>query len=181
MSLIFMDFEFYEDGRIIDPISVGMVRDDDAEYYAEFEEFDWGVSTEPWLPDSAQHMFVMGKEWPWVTSPTRDYTWLNENVKPHLTGELKSRGQIKQDILEFVGESPSFWGYYADYDHVLLCQLFGRMIDLPKGWPMLTLDLKQLCMMQGNPKLLKQTDAEHHALADARWIRDSYLWLKRNA
>jgi hypothetical protein len=38
---------------------------------------------------------------------------------------------------------PEFIGYYCDYDWVLLCSLFGRMIDLPKGFPMYCIDLKQ--------------------------------------
>jgi len=36
-----------------------------------------------------------------------------------------------------------FYGYYSDYDHVVLCWLFGKMINLPKGFPMYTIDLKQ--------------------------------------
>lgn len=28
-------------------------------------------------------------------------------------------------------------GYYADYDWVAFCQLFDRMIDLPKDFPKL--------------------------------------------
>lgn len=36
-----------------------------------------------------------------------------------------------------------FYGYYSAYDHVLLCSLFGTMMDLPKGFPMYTHDLKQ--------------------------------------
>jgi len=31
----------------------------------------------------------------------------------------------------------------SDYDWVLFCSLFGRMIDLPKGFPMYCIDLKQ--------------------------------------
>lgn len=36
------------------------------------------------------------------------------------------------------------YGYYTAYDHVVLCWLFGKMIDLPKGFPMYTKDLKQM-------------------------------------
>lgn len=36
-----------------------------------------------------------------------------------------------------------FYGYYSDYDWVLFCSLFGKMIDLPKGFPMYCRDLKQ--------------------------------------
>jgi hypothetical protein len=61
---------------------------------------------------------------------------------------------------------------------VALAQLFGRMIDLPDGFPMWTNDLRQEVERRGNPALPKQESAEHDALADARWVRDAYLWLE---
>ena len=39
--------------------------------------------------------------------------------------------------------NPEFYGYYCDYDWVVFCWLFGKMIDLPKGFPMFAFDLKQ--------------------------------------
>lgn len=39
---------------------------------------------------------------------------------------------------------PKLYGYYSAYDHVALCWLFGKMIDLPSGFPMYTRDLQQL-------------------------------------
>jgi len=39
---------------------------------------------------------------------------------------------------------PEFYAYYADYDWVVFCWLFGRMIDLPKGFPWYCKDLKQM-------------------------------------
>lgn len=52
-----------------------------------------------------------------------------------------------EDIVEFAyknGEQKhEFYAYYGDYDWVVFCQLFGRMIDLPKGFPMYCKDLKQ--------------------------------------
>lgn len=39
---------------------------------------------------------------------------------------------------------PEFYGYYCDYDWVVFCWLFGKMIDLPKGFPMYCRDLKQI-------------------------------------
>lgn len=38
---------------------------------------------------------------------------------------------------------PEFWGYYGDYDWVVFCSLFGKMINLPQGFPMYLRDLKQ--------------------------------------
>src|SRR5688500_2673686 len=107
---IFFDFEFIENGNQhpIIPISIGAVREDGEEYYAEFHGVDWSKASD----------------------------WVMDNVKPYLTGETKTKIDIAEEIISFAGENPEFWAYFADYDWVILCQLYGRMIDLPKGWPM---------------------------------------------
>lgn len=43
-----------------------------------------------------------------------------------------------------VDVTPTFYAYYADYDWVAFCWLFGNMMDLPKGFPMYCNDLKQM-------------------------------------
>lgn len=157
----FFDTEFIEDGKTIDLISIGIVAEDGREFYALNADCDWSKASD----------------------------WVKENVLAHLPQDnsfLRSDGWMRRDwipsaILEFVGtDKPEFWAYYADYDWVVLCQLFGRMIDLPKGWPMFCMDLKQLCVSVGNPQLHKQ-DGEHHALNDARWVRDQYNALTAEA
>jgi hypothetical protein len=112
---------------------------------------------------------------------------------------------------------PEFYGYYADYDWVAFCWLFGKMITLPKGFPMYCIDLKQELDEKANQlssfelsKLAhgdtvthnvystydtgvlkcsktdllknalnypKQTN-EHSALADSKFVRDLYFFLK---
>lgn len=39
---------------------------------------------------------------------------------------------------------PEFYAYFADYDWVVFCWLFGRMLDLPKNFPYYCRDLKQM-------------------------------------
>lgn len=39
---------------------------------------------------------------------------------------------------------PEFYGYYCDFDWVVFCWLFGKMINLPSGFPMYCIDLKQV-------------------------------------
>ncbi len=149
----FIDTEFIEDGRTIDLISIGVVAEDGREFYAESGEVDL----------------------------TRANPWVRDNVLPHLDGKGLRRWRIAKSLVEFVGDKPEFWGYYADYDWVVVCQLFGTMMDLPEGWPMFCMDLKQLAMSLGDPRLPEQTTTEHNALQDARWNRDSYDWLMSNA
>lgn len=150
----FFDTEFIEDGKTIDLVSIGIVCDDGGRFYAESSEFD------------------ASKASPWVV----------ENVLKHLEDpeHRMTRADLKEEVLTFVhafsrGQKPEFWSYYADYDWVVLCQLFGTMMDLPKGWPMYCRDLKQWCDQLGNPPLPKN-DA-HHALTDALWIRDQWHFL----
>lgn len=148
---IWFDTEFIEDGKTIDLISIGMVRSDGATYYAE---------TDQWIPGKASQ-------------------WVKDNVLVHLKGGdcIKPRDVIAREIVEFVGEKPEFWAYYADYDWVALCQLYGTMMQLPDGWPMFCRDIKQRCVDLGNPKLPEQTGAEHHALVDALWNKRAWEFL----
>jgi hypothetical protein len=137
---VWFDTEFIEDGHTIDLLSIGMVREDGGTYYAEPVEADLSRASE----------------------------WVRANVLPHLTGPRKPRRVIAEEIVEFVGPSPEFWAWYADYDWVALCQLYGRMIDLPDGWPMYCRDFKQVCDERG--WRIQQKDSIHNALGDARWL-----------
>lgn len=152
------DTEFIEDGKTIDLLSIGIVSGDGRKYYATSGDADL----------------------------SRASPWVRKNVIPHLntfsgrgTYSINvSRATIRDEVLAFVGhDNPELWAYYADYDWVALCQLFGTMMDLPKGWPMYCRDVKQWCDDLGNPKLPEQNKGEHHALADAIWARDAWVYL----
>lgn len=110
--------------------------------------------------------------------------WVRANVLPHLFPvELRwSLNVLREKILAFIekesaGEKPEFWGYYSDYDWVVFCQIFGTMMDLPKGWPMYCRDLKQWCDDLGYARLPATSTIEHNALNDARWNREAWRFL----
>ena len=178
-----LDTEFIEDGKAIDLISIGIVAEDGREYYAVSKDFNRAKLFEnPWLiknvvPSLPFHKVKPGMPWAYnnfdeayddLTNGTR--TW-------------QFRQDIAQDIKEFCDiqkyGAPEFWGYYADYDWVVFCWLFGNMMDLPNGFPMYCRDIKQWCDELGNPKLPEQGKGEHHALSDAKWARDAYHFLKQ--
>lgn len=168
----FYDTEFCEDGRTIDLISIGMVAESGDSYYAISTEFKKRKANQ-WVKDNVLvHLPPRHPEVPPWGSPRifeESRAW-------------KKRKQIADELRQFVNSFPppyEFWGYYADYDHVVLCQLFGTMGDLPKGFPMYTRDIKQLCDDLGNPRLPEQGKGEHHALADARWNKQAYEFLMR--
>ena len=149
---IWLDTEFIEDGKTIELLSIGMVREDGVEYYAE----------------------------PAETDRSRANPWVRANVLPHLSGPTKPRRLIAAELVEFAGDAPEFWAYFASYDWVALCQLFGTMMDLPKGWPMYVMDL----MNKVHPlsRVARATwpamdGPEHNALADAHWLRKVHLWM----
>jgi hypothetical protein len=150
----FIDTEFIEDGRTIDLVSIGIVREDGREYFAISAEFDESKAND----------------------------WVKQNVLPHLPtarAYWKPRAQIRDEIIAFVGlDRPTFIGYYADYDWVVFCQLFGRMIDLPENFPMYCRDLKQTLDEDDNPKVPFEPDREHDALSDARWNKRVFEWIR---
>lgn len=95
------------------------------------------------------------------------------------TANMIPEGLNKNSLWEAQGRNkhypPTFYGYYCDYDWVVFCSLFGRMLDLPKGYPMYMRDLKQVMDNLELGSAWKEGavpgDNEHHALADARWNR----------
>jgi len=148
---IWFDTEFIERPSTIELISIGMVSEDGRELYLENAEADL----------------------------TNADDWIKTNVLAHLQGGdcRVSKLEMRQKILEFVGPAkPEFWAYYADYDWVVFCWIFGRMIDLPKHFPMYCRDFKQTMDTFGIKKsdLPKQSGIEHHALADARWLAEAF-------
>jgi hypothetical protein len=160
----FVDTEFYEDGNTIDLISIGAVRSDGAEFYA--------VSTEakldrvsPWV---REHVLTQ-------LPPYSDPAWMPRKRIADRFSEFMRGGSTNVSPRNQVHET---WGYYADYDHVAICQLYGTMMGLPNHFPRYCLDLKQLSWLVGNPEHPKQERGEHNALDDARWNKQLYDYLR---
>jgi hypothetical protein len=183
----FIDTEFIEGfhkplfgkrRHFIDLISIGMVAEDGREYYAVSTDFrvkdcnDWVKKNV--LPQLPQRHFDL------YDSP---------RVKAEAMA-WKSNKEILVDILDFTrcyrdqffmgtADKPEFYGYYADYDWVLFCSLFGRMLDLPKGFPMYCRDLKQMMDEKGlssewKKEVCPDPEGEHNALVDAKWNAKLY-------
>lgn len=168
MTRYFFDTEFIEDGRTIDLISIGIVCEDGRELYAESTEVDWSKASDWVLENVKPHL------WHQLADKREANVWHRD---PFHSGGFLPRAQIASEIVRFVDvgvERPEFWADYADYDWVVLCQLFGTMMDLPVGWPMFCMDLRQEVHRLGDPRLPKQTSIEHHALADALWTREAW-------
>jgi hypothetical protein len=182
-----LDTEFIEDGKTIDLISIGIVSEDGREYYAQCPDANFSNASD-WVArnvlihlshyDMAKHARSCERKY---NQGATDMYPLGQRCTPSC--EWRSRADIDREIRSFCDPEkygkPEFWGYYADYDWVVLCQLFGRMLDLPKGWPMYCRDLKQWADALGNPPLPKEGKDEHNALADANWNRRTWEHLSR--
>lgn len=213
----FFDTEFIEGFKkplfgkkrhFIDLISIGIVCEDGREYYAVSNEFN-PKDADAWVRENVIDKIEAQL---FQQQPTFAKSHFNFSLKELLKQYGKSNKQIAEDICLFCypdakdafinakgeflarskqygwnGEHPEFYAYYADYDWVLFCSLFGRMIDLPKGFPMYCKDLKQEFdhdydasireRMKEREDYPKQKN-EHNALDDARWNFELYKWLE---
>jgi len=190
------DCEFLEDGHTIDLISIGIVAEDGREYYTQSCEFsptkasDWVKKNV--LPHLQICPYTICQEY---NSGDFAFDYVGGAIRRHKQGQCtdqlygkrhrcpwRTREQIKQNILSFMDVErhgkPELWGYYSAYDHVAFCQLFGTMIDLPKGFPMYTRDIKQWVDALGYPNLPEMGRDEHNALLDARWNKKAWELLE---
>lgn len=217
----YLDFEFIEGfhkpflgkrRHFIDLISVGIVCEDGREYYAISNEFK-AKNASQWVKENVISKLPPRYDWEEVGGPVSPFTTgsFEEPSMRLVENRLyKSNKQIADEIAEFCGcfreqlfwrtnQPVNFYGYYADYDWVLFCSLFGTMMDLPKGFPKLCMDLKQTCIEKfttyvnlpgeshgdhkiwtpyyHHPNYPPQSN-EHNALDDARWNKKLHEFIK---
>lgn len=188
---VWYDTEFIENGVTIDLISIGMVTEDGRELYLINRECDWSKASD-WVRENViaqlrptTENFVTHRE-----IRDRVLAFLGWRTERELHEEAAGYGldtafftfsNIDPDLLVKPAHKLELWGYYSAYDHVVFCQLFGTMMNLPKGMPMYTRDLKQWCAQLGDPPLPEQGKGEHDALADARWNREAHRFLTDHA
>ena len=223
-----LGFKYGETKHLIDLISIGIVSEDNREYYAISKDFNlyeaWNRYDLLEANINKNHSMNGRKEY-WIRENVLRpifYELINKDINFHNYDNLftykyfkklinkhgKTNKQIAEEVRDFCykgcdwnypnkeGEI-KFYGYYSDYDHVVLCQLFGKMIDLPKGFPMYTIDLKQesdkiynikkeeyikeggknfINKLSNHPNYPKQTN-EHNALSDAKWNKELHKFI----
>lgn len=170
----YIDTEFIEYPHTIQLISLGIVCEDGREKYWISREFDTKkVWKEPWLKENVvPYIFTNGIIRKYNPESYRGFKRLIKRF-----GQLNYT--IAHEVIDFCrghkdSSDPVFYGYYADYDWLVFCWLFGRMIDLPKSFPMYCRDLKQMQDDFGIDSEIKNNicpnqEGEHNALVDARW------------
>lgn len=183
MTKYFYDTEFIENGSTIDLISIGIVADDGREYYAVNHDMPIDRISKnaclvknvvPSLPLYRPKIGLedLGKALVGALSFKLDQS--SSYVKPGWV--------ITNEVREFLlagAANPELWAYYSAYDHVVLAQLFGPMVELPEGIPMYTNDIMQEAARQGRAgQLPKQENSLHNALQDARHVKSMHDWLQ---
>ncbi len=161
----FYDTEFVDNGTTVELISIGIVAEDGREYYAVNKSAPWErVRRNRWLMDNVVPTLPRG-HLQRKDSPQR---WLVDFEDPI----VKPRAHIAAEVLQFVNPDThgqvELWAWYGAYDHVVLAQMFGPMVNFPAAFPMWTNDLRQEQRRLGDPVLPEQPDGAHNALADAR-------------
>ncbi len=223
----FIDTEFIEGfhkplfgkkRHFIDLISIGIVAEDGRTYYAVSNEFN-PKDADDWVRENVIDKIEAQL---FQQQPTFAKSHFNFSLKELLKQYGKPNKQIATEVEKFckpnetrannagvdaiignIDPNIEFYGYYADYDWVLFCSLFGRMIDLPKGFPMYCRDLKQmfdeklfsksfeskntitigatlderLNYIKLSPLYPKQQN-EHNALDDAKWNFELYKFIQ---
>ena len=151
-----IDAEFIESDREIDLVSLAVVADDGAEFYAISSEHD---------PTSANE-FVRRIVLP-LLEPASHAAWMD-------------RSAIAQTLRDFIGDViPRFWAWGgAPYDWLVVAQLFTLDDRVPGDWRYTCYDITQVAEQQGfrldpiDDRLPQPPLDAHHALADARWARE---------
>lgn len=179
------DTEFLEDGETIAPISIGIVAADDRTYYAINQHAPWDrIADREWLVDNVvPHLPQLDVVSRLDATATTNAGWAARRLGVNLADlAVKPLHIIAAEVRDFLlatTEPVELWGYYSSYDHILLSQLWGRMIDRPAGIPMWTNDIQQVAAGLGlTDHLPTQEHGHHDALADALWTRDAWTFLR---
>ena len=126
-----------------------------------------------------------------LTSTEENSTWVQKYVTPQLKDIKFSKKQTIEQIRNFLGKTEPYAIAFVDnYDVIYLTKLFGAG-KLPFKW--LTIDFASILFAQGiNPVRFKRDSSDakhfyatlgidlkkyrpHHALDDARLLRDVWL------
>lgn len=178
----FYDTEFVDDGTTVELISIGVVPGPAMgiePYYAVNADCDWvKVTAHPWLRDNV-----------WPKLPLKQHNAFGSMLETidHDHPDVKPKAQIRFELRELFrtytlnSDHQALWAYFAAYDHLVLSQLWGKMLDLPPHVPMWSHDLMQEWERHGywHPLRPPKPVAIHNALEDAKWNREFYDRMQR--
>lgn len=151
----FIDTEFIEYPNTIELISIGIVNENNEKLYLISNEYNESNADD------------------WVKDNVLIYVNKNEGI---------SIAEIREKIVNFFGNDDDIkiYMYYGAYDWVVFCWIFGKMIDLPKNFPMFFYDLKVMMIEYENfYNTFPENNNEHNALSDAMWNKEIYEYIMK--
>ena len=166
-NLIFIDTEFTSlDPTVGEILSIGIVKLTGEELYLELE----------------------------YSGPTSN--WVAKNILPSLNAPKYTKDQTVRQVRKFLGRKKPFAIAYVDnYDALYSVKLFGEGSKMPFNW--MTIDFASILFAHGiNPTKMLASESgaktfyrslgikleyyqQHHALHDARLLRDVWLALTK--
>jgi 3' exoribonuclease, RNase T-like len=180
--------QYWHRNNVLFPIYTSYVHGDGR------NSIDFSYSTMKWL------ISVYGKSNITIANEISEFIYgiSEDNLTLLSPLELAQKYEHRDEL-----KKPIFYGYYSAYDWVVFCQLHGIMMDLPKGYPFYCIDLKQILdeteqklkdengyvqqiaepLIALHPSIKdfgtypKKQVVEHHALYDARWIKELHGFL----
>lgn len=172
---VYYDTEFIDTGSVVHLLSIGMVTENGKEYYAINNDprILRLAAMNPWLKENVLAYFPLATPID-INSPY----WDDSHEDFHY---VKNVRQIAKEVHQFILDvpNPSLWAWFSAYDHLMLSQLYGKMIDMPPGIPQRTNDVAQEAERLGNVKLPRiYGKYEHNALYDAWDVKYKREWLQ---
>jgi hypothetical protein len=164
---IYYDTEFIDNGKTVQFISIGMIREDGKELYRITD--DMGViiaaARVPWLKENVLSALPLAQPidpaYPFWDESHEDYQYVTNNTRTAI------------DVANFIlgVPDPSLWAWFSAYDHVVLSQFYGRMLDMPRGVPMRTNDVAQEAERLKSGVPVMEGNTRHNSMHDAREVK----------
>lgn len=152
---VYLDAEFIQytegDKVRIDLISIGLVDAEGREYYGVSNAFNYAAA--------------------------KGFAFVRDNVLNKLPpeSEWKPIPQLRQEVLEFLGDEPFQINYWVIAQDVVLFEqlLSDNVVRMPGNMARSSRNLGLVWQDMGEPKILPRVDKkkEHTAIYDARWLR----------
>lgn len=185
----YLDTEFIERSGSIKLISIGLVDESGKnKYYAISSEFNSDTASD-WVKDNVIHKLEkdiirkteeeIKKEIISYIEYTNNCKYFEQEGKKYFAKEIKNINKddngFTLSYIPLEENEIEFWAYFADYDWVVFCWLFGTMMDLPKGMPMYCKDLKQEMDILDLPKELKPSQRRIDYEKSEKWIDEEVI------
>lgn len=184
---IFFDTEFTGLHQNTTLISIGLVAEDGAQFYAEFDDYDVN-QVDAWITQNVlNHLWIQQPEI--IAPPNVTYVidntpqvaralaaWLN-----HQSTKNAVYGDMRNVFPDRHPQKLEMWSDCLAYDWVLFCDLFGGAFSVPECVYYIPFDLATLLKLKGvDPDINREEFAvltggdKHNALWDAKVIKACY-------